>query len=121
MPTARVTLCIQPAGQPGGPEWEPETLPVHLRPGAPQALRLLPGHPWEPEGGAGAEQGAEGAGEAPLAPLRLQAGEALPAFQVGVVGLGLQQACGVAGAAAGGGGSCRACCTPGFVGASAAL
>eukprot|EP00887_Chlorella_sp_A99_P005757 scaffold1.g5757.t1 len=44
LPVADVHLCI--GLEDGGSELQAQTLPLQLRPGAPQSLRLLPDHPW---------------------------------------------------------------------------
>lgn len=64
LPVAEVQLRVSLAS---APDLEPVVLPLRLRAGAPQSLRLLGGHPWE-----------EAGGEA----VALQHGAALPAFQV---------------------------------------
>jgi hypothetical protein len=60
--------------------WEPETLPIRIRPGAPQSIRLLQEHPWESEGAAADE--ADGAEGISLAAILLQSGQELAPFQV---------------------------------------
>ena len=73
LPTAEVHLCISLQGL---PDIEPVVLPLRVRAGAPHALHLLPGNPWEEAGGDG-----DGDGETALA---LQHGGSLPPFQVAV-------------------------------------
>lgn len=68
LPAAEVQLSISLQGS---AELESVKLPLRLRAGAPQCLRLLPGHPWEAaqqDGGAGV--------------VTLQSGGSLAAFQV---------------------------------------
>ncbi|PNW82785.1 hypothetical protein CHLRE_06g294050v5 [Chlamydomonas reinhardtii] len=65
----RVTLPNMPA----------QTLPIKLRPGAPAALRLLPGHPFAPAGTG------IGSMTTQLLPAAVMHGEALPEFQVAVL------------------------------------
>lgn len=66
LPVAEVLLRV---GLGSAPELEPVALPLRVRAGAPRALRLLPGHPWDaPSAGGGAVSLAHGA--------------ALPPFQV---------------------------------------
>lgn len=67
LPTAEVLLRISLAS---APDLEPVLLPVRLRAGAPHALRLLPGHPWEAASSVGA--------------VTLQHGGTLPPCQVAV-------------------------------------
>eukprot|EP00198_Chlamydomonas_reinhardtii_P012225 XP_001701562.1 predicted protein [Chlamydomonas reinhardtii] len=59
-------------------EWQ-ATLPIKLRPGAPAALRLLPGHPFAPAGTG------IGSMTTQLLPAAVMHGEALPEFQVAVL------------------------------------
>lgn len=71
LPTADVQLSI---GLDSFPELEAVLLPLRVRAGAPQSLRLLPGHPWE--------AAPAGDGDSAAAVVTLESGGSLEAFQV---------------------------------------
>ncbi|PNH02580.1 Structural maintenance of chromosomes flexible hinge domain-containing protein 1 [Tetrabaena socialis] len=71
------------------PDMPAQVLPLKLRPGAPAALRLLPGHPFNDNPGAAAARSDAAAApachEGPLQPACVMNGELLPEFQVRLV------------------------------------